>query len=131
MSPSLTLGIGRIQSGDPVILHKLRQSTLHELLDSAPGISVTDWGVTDDTQPHEFTGLAIMAAGFVGSSVVLPLAKQIAQKLLDKGVDKATTQLVAWLTEKLGNKQDDRKIDNFEMTLPDGTKISCPVGVSA
>ncbi len=105
-------------------LHNRRKEALHEVFDSEKSIVVLDWGDTDDTKSHEFVELVI---GFVGPPVfkyaIVPGLKYLGQKLAEKAVDEASSELVKAVVSWLGLKQKEKKIQEFVVTMPDKTEI--------
>src|SRR3954447_7928625 len=106
MSPFILVGVERLfESGQDKTLHQARGTALHAVLDDASGLAVMDWGQTDDENPHEYVELAIALAGGA-FSLMLPVAKSLAQKLLEKAVDRTSSEAIAWVFERLKGKQD-------------------------
>jgi hypothetical protein len=95
------------------------------VFDNEKQIVVLNWGNTDDTKPHEWVQLAI---GLVGMPVfqyaVVPGLKFVGEKLAEKAVDETTTQLVKAVISWFRPKQEEKKILDFSITLPDKTLIS-------
>ena len=86
---------------------------------------VLNWGDTDDTESHEWVQLVI---GLVGMPVfqyaVVPGLKFVGEKLAEKAVDETTSQLVKAVISWFRPKQEEKKILDFSITLPDKTLIS-------
>ena len=105
--------------------HNRRKEALHEVFDRKKSIEVLDWGATDDTQSHELVEIiigALVAKGF--EYVVVPGIKFLAHKLAEKAVDEATSELVKAVVSWLRPKQEEKKILDIIITLPDKTQIA-------
>lgn len=134
MANTVTLGVYRRldnrtegfddDSARALELHNRRKSALHAALESEPGIRVSSWGLTDDVRPHEFVELSIGAvATLVVNYAVIPGLKYVGEKLAEKAVDESASALVKWLIAKLRPKQAAKDMLDFEITLPNGTRI--------
>lgn len=107
-----------------VELHNRRKIALHEVLDSEKLIEVVDWGDTDDSRPHEFVEITLgMVASTVFTYAIVPGLKYVAEKLAEKAVDEASSELAKWLIAKLRPKQESKEILDIQITLPDKTHI--------
>ena len=107
-------------------LHNNRKNALHEIFDTTENqVRVSDWGQTDDTQPHELVELVL---GVVGSAafqyIVVPGIQFLAKKLAEKLIDEATSELAQWIVSKLHSKQKSKEIFDYFFTLKDGTRIT-------
>jgi hypothetical protein len=107
-------------------LHNIRKNALHEVFDTTKDqVSVSDWGQTDDTQSHELVELVL---GVVGSAafqyVVVPGIQFLANKLAEKLIDEASSELAKWIVSKLHTKQKSKEIFDYFFTLKDGTIIT-------
>ena len=106
-------------------LHNRRKDALHAVLDGDPIIRVTDWGLTDDSRPHEFAEIALGAAATaVFQYAIVPGVKWLGLKLAEKAVDTALGELAKAIVAGLRPKQEAKQILDFIITLPDGTKIA-------
>jgi hypothetical protein len=106
-------------------LHNRRKEALHEVFDSEKSVEVLDWGQTNDTQSHEYVELLIgVAAAPAFRYLVVPGLKFIGQKLAEKAVDETTSELVKAVVSWLRGPQQEKKILDFSVTLPDKTIIS-------
>ena len=106
-------------------LHNQRKQALHEVLDQQSGVTVLDWGQTDDTAPHERVQIIIaVARSRVFAYAIKPSIQFVAKKLAEKGVDEVSSQLVNWLISELRPKQDSKAILDFQIKLRDGTWIN-------
>ena len=106
-------------------LHNRRKDALHAVLDGDPIIRVTDWGDTDDSQPHEFVEVALGAATTaVFQYAIVPGVKWLGLKLAEKAVDTALGELAKTIVAKLRPKQEAKQLLNVIITLPDGTLIA-------
>jgi hypothetical protein len=134
MSSQITLGVYRRldnrfeglgdDSPRALELHNQRSEALHDVLDNEKSIEVLDWGATNDSQSHEFVELILGALGSaVVTYAVVPGLKYVGEKLAEKAVDQATSEVAMWLISKLRPKQESKKILDFEIRLPDGTYI--------
>lgn len=132
---TLTLGVYRRldnrMEGQPddspraLELHNRRREALHDVFDPDAPLSVTDWGDTDDTKAHEFVELALGAAvGAAFNYAVVPGMKFLGKKLAEAAVDTATAEAVNWIVARLRLKQEEKRILDFQITLPDGTTIA-------
>lgn len=105
-------------------LHYRRKDALREILDSEPLIQVTDWGDTDDTNPHELVEIALGAASTAAIQyVIVPGVKWLGRKLVEKAIDTALSELTKAIVAKLRPKQEAKEILDFTVNLPDGTQI--------
>jgi hypothetical protein len=105
-------------------LHNRRKSALHSVLDHEEGVRVLDWGETNDTSPHEFVEVSVVAvASLVLNYAIVPGLKYVGEKLAEKAVDESASELVKWLISKLKLKQEAKEILDFHITLPNGTHI--------
>ena len=83
-------------------LHHVRRQSLHDIFDQHPEIEVTDWGDTDDSQPHEFVSIAlVIGAPLVANHVIIPAVKYLFEKLAEKAVDTVLEKSVSWVLSKL------------------------------
>ena len=99
-------------------LHRRRSAALHDVFDDVPGVTVTNWGVTDDEKrTHELTVLGVeidpsaMTALAPVGGVVLAWVGRVLHKYL---TDQAAEGL-KWLLGKLRRKQDEQKIADFTL----------------
>jgi hypothetical protein len=107
-------------------LHNRRKAALHDVLDNEKAIEVLNWGEIDDTQSHEFVEITVGAlATTILTYAVVPGVKYVAEKLAEKAVDQASSELTKWLISKLRPKQESNEILDFQIRLPDGTQIHC------
>src|SRR5262249_30567039 len=105
-------------------LHNRRKFALHDVFDRQKEVTVSDWGKTDDTTPHEFVELSIGAlASAVFTYAIVPGIKYVGEKLAEKAVDESTSELVKWVISKLRPKQESKELLDFVIRLPDGTQI--------
>jgi hypothetical protein len=135
MEPTVTLGVYRrldnrfegLPDDSPraLELHVRRKEALHDIFDNKKGIVVLNWGDTDDTKSHEWVQLVV---GLVGAPVfqyaIVPGLKFVAQKLAEKTVDEATSELVKSVVSWFRPKQEEKKILDFSITLPDKTVVT-------
>lgn len=106
-------------------LHNLRRDALHSAFDGENEISVVAWGDTDDVNPHEFVELSLAGvAGAVFTYAVVPGLQWLGKKLAEKAVDTALSELVKTIVARLRPKQEAKQLLDFQISLPDGTKIS-------
>ena len=107
-------------------LHTRRKNALHDVFDGEQAVAVVDWGKTDDTTSHEFVELSVVGvlAPALFQYAVVPGLKFVAEKLAEKAVDESATQLVKWVISKLRPKQQAKELLDFEIRMPDGTRIS-------
>jgi hypothetical protein len=104
-------------------LHNRRKLALHDVLDGEESIDVR-WGCTDDEQSHESVELILIPlASTVFTYVIVPGLKYVGEKLAEKAIDEGTSEIAKWLISKLRPQQESKKILDFGITLPDGTKI--------
>jgi hypothetical protein len=105
-------------------LHNRRRDALHSVFDDISEIEVRSWGDTDDTKPHEFVELSL--AGVVGAVftyAIVPGLQWLGKKLAEKAVDTALSELAKAVVAKLRPKQEAKQLLDFQVTLPDGTRI--------
>jgi hypothetical protein len=106
-------------------LHNRRKEALHEVFSVEKSVLVLDWGQTDDTKSHEYVELLIGAVATPAFQyLIVPGLKFIGQKLAEKAVDEATSELVKAVVARFRPKQEEKKILDFSITLPDKTIIS-------
>lgn len=136
MEPRITLALGvyrRLDNrfeglGDDspraLELHNRRRDALHEVFEASTSLTVVEWGETDDTRPHEFVELVLGAvASAVFSYAIVPGLKFLGEKLAEAAVDHATSEAVKGVVAWLRPKQEEKKLLDFVISLPDGTKI--------
>jgi hypothetical protein len=135
MESSLTLGVYRrldnrfegLPDDSPrgLELHERRKRALHDVFGDQKGIAVLSWGDTDDTKSHEWVQLVI---GLVGMPVfhyaIVPGLRFVGEKLAEKAVDETTSELVKAVVSWFRPKQEEKKILDFSITLPDKTLIT-------
>ena len=113
------------QSPRALELHNRRKAALHDVFDSEANINITGWGATNDSNPHEFVVISLETVASVALSfAVVPALKFIGKKLIDKAVDEGTSKLVQWVISKFSSKQENEEILDYQILLPDGTRIS-------
>ncbi len=106
-------------------LHNRRRDALHSAFDGAGEIKVVSWGDTNDVKPHEFVELSLAGvAGAVFTYAVVPGLQWLGKKLAEKAVDTALSELAKAVVTKLRPKQEARQLLDFQINLPDGTRIS-------
>jgi hypothetical protein len=106
-------------------LHNRRREALHSVFDQISEIQVVAWGETDDARPHEFVELGIAGvAGAVFTYALVPGLQWLGKKLAEKAVDTALSELAKTVVAKLRPKQEAKQLLDFQVTLPDGTRIS-------
>ena len=106
-------------------LHQNRAFALHEVFDNENEINVLNWGGTDDPGPHEYVSLVIaLILPALAKHVVLPAVKYMFEKIADKAIDTIFEKTVSWIVLKMKKKQDERKIGEYHITLPNGTVIT-------
>lgn len=105
-------------------LHNKRKIALEEVFEQTEPLEVKNWGQTKDEKSHEFVEIIL---GVVSTTVfnyaIVPGLKFIGEKLVEKAIDEATSESVKWIISKLRPKQVAKKILDFHIELPDGTKI--------
>jgi hypothetical protein len=105
-------------------LHNRRKKALHEVFDTENSIEVLDWGKTDDTKSHEVVEILLAAiAAPVFQYAMVPGLKFLGQKLAEKAVDQAASELVKAVVSWLRGPQEKQKLLNLIITLPDQTQI--------
>jgi hypothetical protein len=105
-------------------LHERRRHALEDALGGRNDIEVLDWGLTQDSQSHELVELIIGAAGSaVFNYVMVPGLKLLGEKLIDLGSEKVASELVKAVVSRLRPKQAARELNDFWITLKDGTRI--------
>jgi hypothetical protein len=136
MEPQITLTLGVFRRLDnrfeglsddsprALELHNRRRDALHEVFEASTSLTVVDWGQTDDTRSHEFVELALGAtASAVFSYVIVPGLRFLGEKLVEAAMDHATSEAVKAVVSWLRPKQEEKKILDFVISLPDGTRI--------
>ncbi len=135
MTSQITLGVYRrldnrfegLSDDSPraLELHNRRRAALHDVLDNEKSIEVFTWGDTDDSRSHEFVEITLGAVvSAVFTYAIVPGLKYVAEKLAEKAVDQATSEVAKWLISKLRPKQASKEILDFQIRLPDGTHIT-------
>lgn len=131
----ITVGVYRIFGGelekpihDPEValqFHNMRKEALHDVFDNQDNVSIQNWGETDDTQPHEFVSLAIATIGTTALTnyVLIPAIKFIFERIADKAIDTAMEKSVGWILTKLKKKQQEKKIGDCQINLPNGVVL--------
>jgi hypothetical protein len=106
-------------------LHNRRRDALHSVFDDISEIEVRNWGDTDDARPHEFVELSLAGvAGAVFTYAIVPGLQWLGEKLAEKAVDTALSELAKTVVAKLRPKQEAKQLLDFQITLPGGTRIS-------
>jgi len=106
-----------------VELHIRRKEALHEAL-LADGWTVEEWGDTDDKQPHELVELVVGIAANPHVQMAIVSAATWAALELVKGVlGEFAAEAVKALLGRLVPKQEEKKILDFTITLPNGMTI--------
>ena len=106
-------------------LHNRRRDALHSAFDGASDIKVVAWGDTDDVKPHEFVELSLAGvAGAAFTHAIVPGLQWLGKKLAEKAVDTALSELAQTIVAKLRPKQEAKQLLDFQISLPDGTRIS-------
>lgn len=134
LSPSIKIGVFRRldnrfeglsdESARALELHNRRKEALHEAFDTQTSVRVLDWGKTDDSNPHEFVEIVLGAVAVPAVQyVVVPGLKFLAQKLAEKVIDTATSELAKAVVSWLRPQQESKQILDFVITLPDKTEI--------
>jgi hypothetical protein len=107
-------------------LHDRRKMALHEALEGVDVWSITSWGDTDHSRPHEFVELFLaLAASAQFKALAVPALTFVGGLLVKEGVKAATAEAVKTLIARLRPKQQEKKILDFLIRLPDGTHIRC------
>lgn len=105
-------------------LHNNRKRALNDVFDNQQDIVVSDWGDTDDSQPHEFVTIAIgIGAAALTNHVLIPAVKYIFEKIAEKAIDTVLEKSVSWILSKFKKKQEEKKIGRFEIRLPNGVVL--------
>jgi hypothetical protein len=107
-----------------VELHVMRKEALHEALDGDDEWTVEDWGLTDDTDSHEFVEILLSVASNpqVHHAVIAGLG-WVGVELAKAGIDEFAKQAVTKLLSRLIDKQKEHKFLNFSLKLSVGAKI--------
>jgi hypothetical protein len=115
------------KSARAVELHLLRSRALHDILDEDPAWEVSNWGYTDDEQPHEWVQLWIklQEAAAALAPVAVPALLYVGKVLLDKGIETVVVDGVKRLLAKIRKRQEEGQIRDGEVTFTDETTISC------
>jgi hypothetical protein len=101
-------------------LHNRRKNALHEVLDEEPGWRVEDWGLTDDSQPHELVELVVAILGSPQfQAVAVPALTFLGGTMVKAAIDEVTSEAVKSLIARLRPKQKQEQILDFEIRLPD------------
>lgn len=90
------------------------------MFDSKKSVEVVDWGQTDDTRPHEFVEIVLGAVAVqVFQYAVVPGLKFLGEKLAEKAVDEAASELVKAVVSWLRGPQEAKEVLDLVITLPD------------
>lgn len=109
-----------------VELHNRRKQALHDALDNGPIWRVESWGLTDDTQPHEFVELAIsIVTNPTFQATALPVLVYFGGKLLDAAVDKIFIDPIKELISRLYEKQKRKEILDYQIRPSGEIIIRC------
>lgn len=108
--------------------HRERRKILEEVLGD-DAFAVEDWGVTKDEQrPHELADLIIdIVKDATPVGVALAVGTQVL-KLIAKPFEKKIDAAVQKIFGRLFDAFRKKRIGDFTMTLPDGTRVQCPPG---
>lgn len=118
-------------------LHKRRGEALREAFADVDGVVVREWGNTfDEARTHEFVQLwlafqgapqvAAMLAPFVVPAVSFVgdiLSQEPMKTAATEAVKTATAEVVKWVIGILKGKQDQQKILDYTITLPDRSSV--------
>jgi hypothetical protein len=105
-------------------LHNLRKAGVHAALDDRAGM-VQDWGALDDERPHELVEITLVAAaGTAFQYAIVPVLGWLSRKLVEQAFDTTVSECVKYLIAKLMPAQQQRQFRDFQIELPDGTRIS-------
>jgi hypothetical protein len=121
----IRIGVYRMDLNVPVpeiILknHKLRRDALHDAFDNDEA-EVTDWGLTNDDNPHEYVEIILSIAGpALARHVVLPAVRMLFEKIAEKAVDTFAEKAVSWIIAKLKPTYEKKQIAETIVMLPDG-----------
>jgi len=110
-------------------LHERRKLALHEALDGNGAWSVDDWGNTDSKESHELVDIALSVflnphLQAIAASAAAWIGLEIAKAALGEFESEAVKALLA----RLLPKQKEEKIQDFTITLKDGTRIKADQG---
>jgi len=86
-------------------------------------VTVFDWGQTDDKLSHEYVELVIAAGYAILKYVITPGLKLLGEKLAEKAVEEASSNIVRWVVSKLRPAQEREEVLDFHIDLADGTHI--------
>ena len=109
-----------------VAAHVRRGDALHEVLDGDASITVLDWGNTDDEKPHEFVLVVLSAvAPTIFQHVVVPGVKWVGDKLAEKLVESAISEVAKHLVAKIWPRVKTSEMQSVTITLPvrDTTRV--------
>jgi hypothetical protein len=104
-------------------LHNRRKVALHEILDNQEMIEVTNWGLTDDFNPHEYVEIALSLVTWTAAHLTTAWLQKVGEKLAEKAIDEGTSSFVKWIIGKLVKKQKKKEILDFNIHLKNGTII--------
>ena len=106
-------------------LHNRRKEALHEVFDADTNIQIRDWGHTDNPRPHELIEIILTAAASATFQyAIVPGVKWLGNKLVEQAVDTTLSELAKYIVAKLRPKQEEEKVLDFTINLPDGTAIT-------
>jgi hypothetical protein len=106
-------------------LHNRRKAALHEVFDTQKSVEILNWGGTDDPKTHELVEIVVGAIAMPAFQyAVVPGLKFLGQKLAEKAVNGAASELVKAVVSWLRPKQESKEILDLVITLPDKTVIS-------
>ncbi|HME37994.1 MAG TPA: hypothetical protein VKG63_03440 [Steroidobacteraceae bacterium] len=133
MTPAITLGVFRrldnrfenLPDDSPraLELHIRRKNALHAVFDADTSIKVLNWGDTDDSGPHEYVELSLVAYAVLHYAVV-PGLEWLGKKLAEKAVDTALSAAIKKIVAILRPKQEAKEMLNIVITTRDGTSVS-------
>jgi hypothetical protein len=106
-------------------LHNHRKDALHEALEN-DALGVTNWGDTDDVVAHEYAEIiAVVSSSPQLHAIAATAATWVGLELLKAGLGTLASEIVKALIARLIPQQQQKKITEFEIRLPDGTVVQC------
>ena len=127
MLGQIILTVFRLREGDDSKakeFHESRNKAMHQVFDSNKSYRVSNWGDTDDINPHECVHLEIdLLKPAISKYAVDPRLQVVGKMLAEKEVDKATIELLMDMISSLMILQKSKEIEAFSIEFADKTKI--------
>jgi hypothetical protein len=107
-------------------LHRMRSRALHEVFDQDNNWNVI-WGDTDDTIPHEWVDLILHLKDQAISLAphLVPALMFVGKAVVSAGISTVVAEAIKAKLAELRKKQEEKRIRDVIVKLPDGSSIDC------